>query len=497
MIGHRGASGHRPEHTTLAYRLAWRMGADSVEPDVVSTRDGVLVCRHDLDLGLSTDVAEHPEFAHRRRHDVVAGVSMQGWLVQDFDLAELRRLKARERWPSKRPRSAAYDGNVGVVTLEELLDLREAESARAGRRLGVHIELKHPEVFAALGMPLHEPLVDLLRATRPDLGRLAGHGDVLRGAGAQAAATRGRPRPRAARRPRPGRARRRMLRRTAGYATGVGLHKHLVLPRDRHDRIGAPGRAVEKVHASGLDLLVWTLRNENRHLPANLRRPGRPRAHGDAGAEVERFLDVGVDGLLTDFPDVALEVLAGRTARPGAVAARVAGLVEQVADAGAQLAQDAGEQARDLHLGHPDAGRDLALGQPLVEPHRQDLAVALGQQAHDGLEHQPRLGGRVVGVVVGQQVAERGQRVAARGMVERGRHEAAVAGQRLDDRLPRHSPRWSATSTGRGARPSRLLSSASATLMRAWSSWMRRGGRIIQPWSRKCLRSSPRIVGTA
>ena len=178
-------------------------------------------------------------------------------------------------------------------------------------QLGVHIELKHPEVFEALGMPLHEPLVDLLRAHRltsplapaavmsfdagvlkrlrrtldVELVRLVDHDQSVR---------------------------RGWLQRTGAYANGVGLHKQHVLPVDREGRLVTPGKAVGKVQDAGLDLLVWTLRNENRYLPAELRRPGRPRTHGLADQEVSRLLDLGVDGLLTDFPEVAVAVLRSR-----------------------------------------------------------------------------------------------------------------------------------------------------------------------------------------
>jgi glycerophosphoryl diester phosphodiesterase len=268
----------------MAYRLAWRSGADSVEPDVVSTRDGVLVCRHDLDLDRTTDVADHPEFAHRRRRMEIDGAVEHGWFVQDFDLAELRRLRARERWPSKRPTSAMYDGQAGVLTLEELLDLREDESARAGRVLGVHIELKHPEVFADLGMPMHEPLVDLLRARRltsslspaavmsfdtevlrrlrhtvdTELVQLVDRTDSVK---------------------------RRRFQKIATYADAVGLHKAHAVPR----RVAA-------AFGSGLEVLVWTLRQETH-------------------ADVERLFDLGVDGVLTDFPELAVEVRADRVVR--------------------------------------------------------------------------------------------------------------------------------------------------------------------------------------
>ena len=313
VIGHRGASGHRPEHTASAYRLAWRMGADSVEPDVVSTRDGVLVCRHDLDLARTTDVASRPEFAHRRRRLVVNGTEEHGWFVQDFDLGEVRELRTRERWPRKRPGSARYDGHYPVLTLEELLELRESESARAGRRLGVHVELKHTDVFERLGLPLHEPLVDLLRThglTSPlspasvmsfdgrVLKRLRRESDVplVRLLDGSESLRRGR------------------LQRIGAYASAVGLHKQHALAPSGKNGVGRPGAAVTTAFAAGLDVLVWTLRNENRHLPQELRSPGRPRAHGDAAAEVARLFDLGVDGVLTDFPETAVQVRANRTA---------------------------------------------------------------------------------------------------------------------------------------------------------------------------------------
>ena len=308
VIGHRGASGHRPEHTALAYRLAWRSGADSVEPDVVSTRDGVLLCRHDLDLARTTDIASRPEFAHRRRHLQVGGTWQHGWFAHDFDLAEIRTLRATERWPRRRPGSARYDGQVGLLTLEDLLLLRESESARAGRALGVHIELKHAELFDRAGLPLHEPLVDLLQRYR--LTSALSPATVM---GFEPSVLK-----RVRRQVDTGlvrlvdkheRVRRLTLQRVSGYATAVGLHKDHALPRDAQDRIGEPGKAVAKARNAGLDVLVWTLRNENKHLPANLRSSqGRPNRHGHAREEVARLLDLGVDGVLSDFPEVAVEV---------------------------------------------------------------------------------------------------------------------------------------------------------------------------------------------
>ncbi|MET0838083.1 MAG: glycerophosphodiester phosphodiesterase family protein [Marmoricola sp.] len=316
VIGHRGASGHRPEHTALAYQLAWRSGADSVEPDIVCTRDGILVCRHDLDLAPTTDVADRPEFAHKRRTMEVDGEVVAGWFVQDFHLEELQQLRARERWPHKRPGSAMYDDLVPLLTLEDLLDLREQESARAGRQLGVHVELKHPSLFTDMRMPLHESLVAILRERRLDsaLGPVrvmsfeAGILKQLRrdlDVEMVQLIDSGEP------------VRPRRLKKVGDYASTVGMSKYLVLPRDAADAIGGPGPAVLAAFRAGLDVLVWTLRNENRHLPSNLRTGGPSREHGDAAAEVSRLLDLGVDGLMTDFPEVAAEVCAGRV---GAIA---------------------------------------------------------------------------------------------------------------------------------------------------------------------------------
>lgn len=320
VIGHRGASGHRPEHTAAAYRHAWRSGADSVEPDVVATRDGVLVCRHDLELSRTTDVAEHRELAHLRRRQVVDGRVQEGWFVHDLDLAQLRTLRARERWPRRRPRSAAFDDRLPVLTLAELLELREQESARTGRTLGLHVELKHAAHLAGLGLGLHEPLVDLLRRHRlttplAPVSVMAFESDVLRRLRGELDVDlvqlvdkkQGRS------------LRRGRLHRLGEYATGVGLHKELALPRDAADRSTGPGPAVGRVQARGLDVLVWTLRNENRHLPAELRVPGPGRRHGHADREVESLVALGVDGLLCDHPETAVEVRIRRRATGVAV----------------------------------------------------------------------------------------------------------------------------------------------------------------------------------
>ena len=162
MIGHRGASGYRPEHTLASYRLAAEQGADFVEPDLVSTRDGVLVARHENEIGGTTDVASHPEFADRRTTKVIDGASLTGWFTEDFTLAELKTLRAKERIPQLRPQNTQYDGQFEVPTLQEVLDLRKRLSKELGRSIGVYPETKHPTYFRSIGLPLEEPLVRTL-----------------------------------------------------------------------------------------------------------------------------------------------------------------------------------------------------------------------------------------------------------------------------------------------------------------------------------------------
>lgn len=311
VIGHRGASGHRPEHTAAAYRAAWRAGADSVEPDVLMSRDGVLVCRHDLDLTRTTDIAERPEFAHRRRTRHVEGRELRGWFVDDFDAEELRTLRARERWPGLRPRSARFDDRFAVLTLSELLDLRAAESQRAGRQLGVHVELKHVRHQTERGLDGVEALTELLRRR--------GLGSALAPISVMAFETVALRRLRAVLDvelvqlvdrdgPSARLLRRGGLRRVGEHADAVGLHQQLAVPRDAAGRAVLDGRTVERVRAAGLDVLVWTLRQENTHLPAQLRRGADPGAPGDAETFVDWLLGLGVDGLLTDFPETAVAV---------------------------------------------------------------------------------------------------------------------------------------------------------------------------------------------
>ncbi|RNL65459.1 glycerophosphodiester phosphodiesterase [Nocardioides marmoriginsengisoli] len=305
VIAHRGASGHRPEHTLAAYELGYRLGANSIELDVVATRDGELVCRHDLELSRTTDVADRPEFAHLRRTLEVEGELLTGWFVHDFTLVELRELRTRERWGRKRQASATYDGRWTIPTLAEVLDLRDQESARTGSRLGVHVELKSPQHLRAEGLWL----ADLVRdRVGEDLTWLSFDTETLRDLGAA----------RSYRifdkTPSP-----KELSRVAEYAVGVAVRRKAVLPRDIGGRVTEPTKLVEKAHKRGLSVLVWTHRAENQHLPTNLRIGSAPHGHGDAAGEAALLFDAGIDGLISDYPEVAL---AGRNRRPGLPIAR-------------------------------------------------------------------------------------------------------------------------------------------------------------------------------
>ncbi|GAB3952581.1 hypothetical protein GCM10027614_56460 [Micromonospora vulcania] len=168
VIGHRGASGYRPEHTLEAYRLAIRMGADYIEPDLVSTSDGVLVARHENEISGTTDVAARPEFADRRATKTIDGVAATGWFTEDFTLAELKTLRAQERLSQVRVANTVYDGRFEVPTLQEIIDLARTEGRARGRTIGIYPETKHPSYFTSIGLPLEEPLLQVLRQNELD-----------------------------------------------------------------------------------------------------------------------------------------------------------------------------------------------------------------------------------------------------------------------------------------------------------------------------------------
>ncbi|GEL18237.1 glycerophosphoryl diester phosphodiesterase [Pseudonocardia asaccharolytica DSM 44247 = NBRC 16224] len=321
MIGHRGASGYRPEHTLEAYELAARMGADYIEPDLVTTSDGVLVARHEPEISATTDVAEHPEFAVRRTTKTIDGLTRHGWFAEDFTLAELNTLRAVERLPRLRQENTIYDERYRVPALTDVLALRARLSAELGREIGVYIETKNPSYFASIGLPLEPALVRALREAgldEPDapvflqsfetanLQMLRGQVGVrlvqlIHGVGAPADLV-------AAEDPRGylDLASAAGLAEIAEYADGIGPLKDLVIPRSGDGVLGAPSPLVSQAHTAGLLVHPFTFRNENAFLPAQYRSGGPGADYGDAFAEYEAFLRAGVDGMFTDNPDTAV-----------------------------------------------------------------------------------------------------------------------------------------------------------------------------------------------
>jgi glycerophosphoryl diester phosphodiesterase len=320
VIAHRGASGHRPEHTLAAYELAIEMGADFIEPDLVSTSDGVLVARHENEISTTTDVAEHSEFADRQTTKMIDGIPFTGWFTEDFTLAELKTLRARERLPSLRPDNTAFDGLYEIPTLQEVIDLAQS----AG--VGIYPETKHPSYFDSIGLSLEEPLVETLHdngyrkrrapvfiqsfetANLRELNEMTElrlvqllnnigqpYDFVLAGdprTYTDLATPQG-------------------LREIATYADGIGPNKTLIVPLDAQGNLQDPTSLVDDAHAAGLVVHPWTFRNENMFLPADFR-AGDPQAAtylmatGDAPAEYRLYFDLGVDGLFSDYPDTAV-----------------------------------------------------------------------------------------------------------------------------------------------------------------------------------------------
>ena len=274
VIAHRGASGYRPEHTLASYELGAQQGADYIEQDLVATRDGELVCRHENEISGSTDVADHPEFADRRTRKEIDGRLYKGWFTEDFTLAELKTLRARERIPDVRPDNAAFDGRFEIPTLQEAIEL-------AGRMgVGLYPETKHPAYHRSLGLDLEPRVTEALR----------GGGVPVFFQSFEAASLRELPRPRV-----------QLIGggaidvdAIAEYAQAIGPAKQLV-----------DSALVEAAHAAGLEVHTYTFRAERRFLPDDA---------PDLETELRRYLELGVDGVFADHPDLAVRAIrtAGR-----------------------------------------------------------------------------------------------------------------------------------------------------------------------------------------
>ncbi|MCW3835297.1 glycerophosphodiester phosphodiesterase [Sphingomonas canadensis] len=322
IIAHRGASGERPEHTLLSYELAIAQGADFIEPDLVPTKDGVLVARHENNITDTTDVADHPEFAARKTTKTIDGERQTGWFTEDFTLAELKTLRARERLPMLRPGNKAFDGQAQIPTLDEIIALARRASAETGRTIGIYPETKHPSYFASIGLPLEARLVAALDAAGwrtaaapvfiqsfevANLKRLRTMTGVrliqlmsAAGGPADGAA------PSYAAMATPD-----GLRAIAAYAWGIGPEKAMILAPGA----AAPSALVADAHAAGLKVHPWTFRAENFFLLPQYRTGTNPAAHGDLAGEITQFIGIGVDGLFTDYPYIAVQAR-GAEGRP-------------------------------------------------------------------------------------------------------------------------------------------------------------------------------------
>ncbi|MBK8019682.1 MAG: glycerophosphodiester phosphodiesterase [Betaproteobacteria bacterium] len=336
VIGHRGASGYRPEHTLASYDLAISMGANYIEPDLVSTKDGVLVARHENALAIvnpvsgavieaTTNVNELVQFADRKATKTIDGVTVTGWFTEDFTLAELKTLRARERIPAIRPGNTAYNDQFEIPTLQEVIDLAKQRSAELGRPIGIYPETKHPTYFDSIGLSLEEKLVEALHAnygntsTAPvfiqsfevaNLKELNGMTDIsivqLINAGgrpwdftvagdsrtyADMASAAG-------------------LDEIATYADGVGVNKTLMIPRNGDGTLGDPTSVIADAHAEGLIVHGWTFRRENTFLPTDYRAGSDPNAYGDLEGEILAFFAAGMDGVFSDQPDIGVAAVA-------------------------------------------------------------------------------------------------------------------------------------------------------------------------------------------
>jgi glycerophosphoryl diester phosphodiesterase len=321
VVGHRGASGYRPEHTLAAYRLAVQLGADYIEPDLVPTKDGVLVARHESFINETTDVEDHPEFADRRAVKTIDGVEYDGWFTEDFTLAELRTLRATERLPQVRPDNTRYDGRFRVPTFDEVLALAKQLSRETGRTIGVAPETKHPTYFDSLDLSPEEPMLRDLRQARLDgrrakiliqsfevtnLRRLDRRTDLPL---EQLMSPTGAPWDQQVRETgvtyadlttRAG------LRDVASYADWIGPEKTMVIPRQGDGSSAEPTALPRKAHRQGLRVVVYTIRDENQFMATEYRSGEGPDAKGDVFAEVADFLDAGVDAVFADHPDSAV-----------------------------------------------------------------------------------------------------------------------------------------------------------------------------------------------
>ncbi len=309
IIAHRGLCGEWPEHTLAGYQAAIEAGADFIEPDLVLTKDGVLVARHENEISDTTDVAGRSEFAGRKTNKVIDGQQVKGWFTEDFTLAELKTLRAKERLPSLR--SKGRDGQFEIPTFDEILVLLEQTNKGRAKPIGVYPETKHPSYFAQIGLPHEAPLLKLLDQYNykgrqapvfiqsfevGNLQQLRGMTDLpliqlMAAEGgpadldgityAEMASAEG-------------------LAAIAAYADGIGPDKNMIIPRNMLGKLKSPTSLVADAHAVGLKVHPWTFRRENYFLPLEYKCGLNPAGQGDLAAEIKVFIEAGIDGLFTD-----------------------------------------------------------------------------------------------------------------------------------------------------------------------------------------------------
>ena len=323
VIAHRGASGYRPEHTMAAYRLAIAMGADAVEPDLVATKDGVLVVRHENEISGTTDVASHPEFATKKTTKTIDGKELTGWFTEDFSWAELATLGAVERIPKVRKANRRWNSSEGILRLVDLLDLLDATP----RHVALVAEIKHATYFESIGLPLDQLYAaELERAGWAQDARLTTESFELtvllkvreRGVGGKVVFlidSKGSPADEIAANGSNAIEYSEYLTPTAlaALATevdGISVAKRLILPKGADPKTAGQSPLVAAAHAAGLSIFVWTLRAENKFLARGLTRGVDAAALGNWKREFTAIMRSGVDGVFADQPDLAIEARA-------------------------------------------------------------------------------------------------------------------------------------------------------------------------------------------
>ena len=318
IIGHRGASGERPEHTQAAYELAIEQGADYIEPDLVVSKDGILMVRHENEISGTTNISTKPEFADRYTTKIIDGRELSGWFTEDFTYNELKTLRAKERMTEIRPDNRDYDNEFDILSFEELLKFVQRMEQKTGRVIGIYPEIKHPAYFKSIGLPHQDTLlkqlnifgyrdasdavfiqsfevgalkelsdateirlVQLVHDTYAPPDKLEWTPDVMISPAG--------------------------LKNIANYADAIGIAKSLVIDRTLLGRLDTPSDLVKNAHANDLLVHIWTMRAENYFLPEGMKSSLDPIALGDLKSEIRAYREAGVDGFFSDHPSIALE----------------------------------------------------------------------------------------------------------------------------------------------------------------------------------------------